>query len=95
MSREERWLAKAGERSGANLNAPGSVNSRRSGDPPADNYGNSERHGNDEYRARGSARYGTAESEVRLRPMERLKRQRDGHQRAPPSRDALGASREK
>lgn len=64
-SQAERWLAKAGERSGAYQNAPGSVNSRRSGDPPPDNYGHSERYGNDEYRARGTARYASAESEVR------------------------------
>jgi hypothetical protein len=62
----ERWLAKAGERSGATHNAPGSVNSRRSGDLP-DNYGNP--HGsfaNEEYRApRPASRYAAADSEVR------------------------------
>ena len=66
-SQAGRWLAKAGERSSAYQNAPGSVNSRRSGDLPPDNYGHSERYGNDEYRARGTARYASAESEVRHR----------------------------
>ena len=82
-SQAERWLAKAGERSGAYQNAPGSVNSRRSGDPPPDNYGHSERYGNDEYRARGSARYASAESEVRLRVARKPPRGQDRTIRAP------------
>ena len=82
-SQAERWLAKAGERSGAYQNAPGSVNSRRSGDPPTDNYGHSERYGNDEYRARGSARYASAESEVRLRVARKPPRGQDRTIRAP------------
>ena len=61
-SQAERWLAKAGERSGANVNAPSSVNSRRSGDP--DNYGNQSSFA-DEYRAPRAARYAAADSEVR------------------------------
>lgn len=82
-SQAERWLAKAGERSGAYQNAPGSVNSRRSGDPPPDNYGHSERYGNDEYRARGSARYAYAESEVRRRVARKPPRGQDRTIRTP------------
>jgi hypothetical protein len=84
-SQAERWLAKAGERSGAYQNAPGSVNSRRSGDPPPDNYGHSERYGNDEYRARGTARYASAESEVRRHVVRSLRADRRRTIRAPPA----------
>ena len=66
----ERWLAKAGERSGANhpTAAPGSVNSRRSVDF-RDSYQHNvadSRDFGDDYRSRGSTgRYPAADTEVR------------------------------
>jgi hypothetical protein len=53
------------------------------GRSPPDNYGHSERYGNDEYRARGSARYASAESEVRLRVARKPPRGQDRTIRAP------------
>ena len=86
----ERWLAKAGERSGANhpTAAPGSVNSRRSVDL-RDSYQHNvadSRDFGDDYRSRGSTgRYPAADTEVRPRATSTtLASRRGGCRKIPP-----------